>query len=122
MHGSGLQKEQQITQKSTRKYVKFDMIHTTHPSFPLPVSKLKGKAFPLHTMETGGGGIAPAHSRPRHLMGVSGQRHAPDGLYTPEKAPGTHWTGECVGLRASLKENPLASAGIEPRIARSSSP
>jgi hypothetical protein len=25
----------------------------------------------------GRGGIAPTHSRPRHLMGVSGQRHAP---------------------------------------------
>jgi hypothetical protein len=32
--------------------------------------------------ELGGrGGIALTHSRPRHKMGVSGQRHAPAALY-----------------------------------------
>jgi hypothetical protein len=43
------------------------------------VVKGKGKAVPLHAMEAlgGRGGIAPTHSRPRHWMGVSGQRHAP---------------------------------------------
>jgi hypothetical protein len=42
-----------------------------------------GKAVPLHAMEAlgGRGGIAPTHSRPRHLMGVSGQHHAPAALY-----------------------------------------
>jgi hypothetical protein len=40
---------------------------------------VKSKAVPLHAMEAlgGGGGIAPTHSRPRHYIGVSGQRHAP---------------------------------------------
>jgi hypothetical protein len=45
----------------------------------------------------GTGSIAPTHSRPRHQMGVSGQRHAPAVLY-----PGTHWTGGCMGPRASI--------------------
>jgi hypothetical protein len=31
-------------------------------------------------------GIAP-HSRPRHYMGVSGQRHAPAALYPRERDP-----------------------------------
>jgi hypothetical protein len=65
----------------------------------------KGKAIPLHAMEAfgGRGGIAPTHSRPRHLMGVSGQRHAPAALLPPgERTPGTHWTGGWVGPRAGL--------------------
>jgi hypothetical protein len=33
----------------------------------------------------GRGGIAPTHSRPRHWMGVSGQRHAPAALLPPWK-------------------------------------
>jgi hypothetical protein len=42
----------------------------------------KGKAVPQHTYgDAGGRGcIAPTHSRPRHSMGVSGQRHAPAAL------------------------------------------
>jgi hypothetical protein len=34
-------------------------------------------------------------------MGVSGQRRAPAALYPGERAPGTHWTGDWVGLRAT---------------------
>jgi hypothetical protein len=47
------------------------------------------KAVPLHAMETlgGRGGIAPTHSRPRHWVGVSGQRHAPAALLPPGKGP-----------------------------------
>jgi hypothetical protein len=46
------------------------------------IAKKKGKAVPLHAMEAfgGRGGIAPTHSRPRHYIGVSGQRHAPAAL------------------------------------------
>jgi hypothetical protein len=35
----------------------------------------------------GGRGIAPTHSRLRHYMGVSGQRHAPAALYPRGKDP-----------------------------------
>jgi hypothetical protein len=35
----------------------------------------------------GRGGIAPTHSRPRHQMRVSGQRHAPAALLPPGKGP-----------------------------------
>jgi hypothetical protein len=35
----------------------------------------------------GRGGIAPNHSRPRHWWGVSGQRHAPGGVYPREQGP-----------------------------------
>jgi hypothetical protein len=35
----------------------------------------------------GRGDIAPTHSRPRHQMGVSGQRHAPAALYPGGKDP-----------------------------------
>jgi hypothetical protein len=49
----------------------------------------KSKAVPLHAMKAlgGRGGIAPTHSRPRHNMGVSGQRHAPAALYPRGKDP-----------------------------------
>jgi hypothetical protein len=42
---------------------------------------------PLHALKALGGreGIAPTHSRPRHQMGVSGQRHAPAALYPQGK-------------------------------------
>jgi hypothetical protein len=61
-------------------------------------------AVPLHAMEAlgGRGGIAPTHSRPRHYMGVSGQRHAPAALYPRGTDPGTHCTGGWVGPRAGL--------------------
>jgi hypothetical protein len=35
----------------------------------------------------GRGDIAPTHSRPRHLMGVSGQCHALAALLPPGKGP-----------------------------------
>jgi hypothetical protein len=63
------------------------------------------KAVPLHAMGAlgGTGGIASTHSRPRHWMGVSGQRHAPTALYPRGKdPPGTHCTGGWVGPRAGL--------------------
>jgi hypothetical protein len=49
----------------------------------------KGKAVPLHAIEAlgGRGGIAPTHSRPRHYIGVSGQRHASAVLLPPGKEP-----------------------------------
>lgn len=39
----------------------------------------KSKAVPLHTTEAlgGRGKIAPIHSCPRYLIGVSGHRHGP---------------------------------------------
>jgi hypothetical protein len=39
---------------------------------------IKAKAVPLHATKAlgGRGDIAPTHFRPRHLMGMSGQRHA----------------------------------------------
>jgi hypothetical protein len=38
----------------------------------------KAKAVPLHATEAlGDRSIASTYSRPRHYMGVSGQRHAP---------------------------------------------
>jgi hypothetical protein len=62
------------------------------------------KAVPLHATNAlrGRGRIAPTHSRPRHWMGVSGQRHAPDALYPRGKDHGTHCTGGWVGPRADL--------------------
>jgi hypothetical protein len=44
----------------------------------------------------------PTHTWPRHWMGVSGQRHATDALYTRERTAGTCWIGGWVGLRAGL--------------------
>jgi hypothetical protein len=80
-------------------------------------SMVKSKAVPLHAVETLGwrGGIAPNHSRPRHQMGVSGQRHAPAELYPGERTPGTHWTGGWVGptepvWTQSQEEKSFASA------------
>jgi hypothetical protein len=47
----------------------------------------KAKAVPLHDTQAlrGRGAIAPTHSRPRHYMGVSGQRDAPAALYPQGK-------------------------------------
>jgi hypothetical protein len=67
--------------------------------------EIKGKAIPLHALEAlgGRGGIAPTHSRPRHYMGVSGQRQAPAALLPlGERTPGTHCPGGWVGPRAGL--------------------
>jgi hypothetical protein len=50
------------------------MLHILSTLYPT----LKGKAVPKHIYGGAGGigGIAPTHSRPRHYMGMSGQRHA----------------------------------------------
>jgi hypothetical protein len=90
---------------------------------------IKGKAVPLHAMEALGerGGIAPTHSRPRHQMGVSGQRHAPVALLPPGKGPPvpivqeTGWAPEPVRTQR-LQENSFAPARDRTPIARSSSP
>jgi hypothetical protein len=78
------------------------------------------KAVPWYTMEVWGGrgGIAPAHSRPQHYMGVSGEWLASRPGHTfPQKI---HWTGGWVGLRAGLDTETrgkliLPLLGIEPR-------
>jgi hypothetical protein len=58
----------------------------------------KAKAVPLHATDVVGGRgcIAPTHSRPRHYMGVSGQRHALAALYSRGKAPRYPLTGGWV--------------------------
>jgi hypothetical protein len=47
------------------------------------------KAVPLHAMKAlgGRGGIAATHSRPRHYMGVSGQRHSRPRFTPGERTP-----------------------------------
>jgi hypothetical protein len=79
----------------------------THARTPPPHTHTethKYKAVPQHTYggAEGRGGIARTLSRPRHYMGVSGQRHSPAALYSRGKDPGTHWTGGWVGRRAGL--------------------
>jgi hypothetical protein len=75
----------------------------------------------------GRGGIAPTHSRPRHYMGVSGQRHVPAALLPPGKGPPVPigqeagWTPEPVWAQR-LEKKSLAPAGNRTPIARSSSP
>jgi hypothetical protein len=69
----------------------------------------------------GRGGIAPTHSRPRHYMGVSGQRHAPTALLPPGKGPPVPivqeagWASEPVWTQRLEEKNPLPPPGIEPR-------
>jgi hypothetical protein len=48
----------------------------------LAIIRSKAEAVPLHAMKALGGrvGIDPTHSRLRHWMGVSGQRHTPAAL------------------------------------------
>jgi hypothetical protein len=64
------------------------------------------------------GCIAPTHSRFRHKMGVSGQRHGR--ALPPRKGPsGTHWTRGWVFPRAGLDteatgKNRLLLPGNEP--------
>jgi hypothetical protein len=74
----------------------------------------------------GRGDIAPTHSKPRHYVGVSGQRHALAALYPGERTHSTHWTGGWVGPRAGLdtkaRGKSFAPAGNRTPIARSSSP
>jgi hypothetical protein len=91
--------------------------------------KVKGKAVPLHATEAlgGRGGIAPTHSRPRHWMGVSGQRHAPAVLLLPGKGPPVPivkkagWAPEPFWTQR-IEEKSFAPAGDRTPIARSSSP
>jgi hypothetical protein len=47
-------------------------------------------------------------------MEVKGQLHAPATLSTGEEAPGTHWKGGWVDLRADLDAVPLLR--IDPRL------
>jgi hypothetical protein len=71
-------------------------------------------------------GIAPTHSRPRHLMGVSGQRHAPAALLPPGKGPlvpigqEAGWALEPVWTQR-IEEKSFAPAGDRTPIVRSSS-
>jgi hypothetical protein len=89
--------------------------------------KGKGKAVPLHAMEALGGSIAPTHYRPRHYMGVSGQRHPPAALLPLGKGPPvpigqeTGWAPEPVWTQR-IEEKSFAPAGNRTPIARSSSP
>jgi hypothetical protein len=75
----------------------------------------------------GRGGIAPTHSRPRHLMGVCGQHHAPAALLPPGKGPPVPivqeagWASEPVWTQR-LQEKSFAPAGDRTPIARPSSP
>jgi hypothetical protein len=75
----------------------------------------------------GRGGIAATHYRPRHWMGVSGQRHAPAALLPLGKGPPVPigqeagWASEPVWTQRR-KEISLASAGDRTPIAWSSSP
>jgi hypothetical protein len=75
----------------------------------------------------GRGGIALTHSRPRHQMGVSGQRHAPAALLPPGKGPPVPivqeagWAPEPVCTQG-MEEKSFAPAGDRTPIARSSSP
>jgi hypothetical protein len=89
---------------------------------------VKSKAIPLHAMEAlGGRGIAPTHSRPRHKMGVSGQRHAPAAHLPPGKglpvpiAQEAGWAPEPVWTQR-IEEKSFAPAGDRTPIARPSSP
>jgi hypothetical protein len=84
---------------------------------------LKAKAVPLHATKAlgGRGGITPAHSRPRHYMGVNGQRHALPRFSPGERTPGTHcaggWVGNRAGLDTEAKGNILSPVlEIEPRL------
>jgi hypothetical protein len=73
------------------------------------------------------GGIAPTHSRPRHYMRVSGQRHAPAALLPPGKGPPVPivqeagWAPEPVWTQR-IEEKSFASTRDRTQIARSSSP
>jgi hypothetical protein len=90
---------------------------------------IKGKTVPLHAMEAlgGRGAIVPTHSRPRHQMGVSGQRHAPAALLPPGKGPPVPigqeagWAPEPVWTQR-IEEKSFAPTGDRTPIARSSSP
>jgi hypothetical protein len=91
--------------------------------------QVKGKAVPLHAMKAlgGRGGIAPTHSRPRHYVGVSGQRHAPAALLPPRKGPPVPIVQEAGRApepvwTQRLEEKSFVRAGDRTPIARSSSP
>jgi hypothetical protein len=69
----------------------------------------------------GRGDIAPTHSRPRHKMGVSGQRHAPGKGPPLPIVQEAGWAPEPVWTQR-LEEKSSAPAGDRTPIARSSSP
>jgi hypothetical protein len=73
--------------------------------------------------QEGRGCTAPTHSRPRHKMEVSGQRHAPAALYPrdPLYRNEAGWDPELVWTQR-LEEKSFASAADRTWIARSSSP
>jgi hypothetical protein len=77
--------------------------------------KSKSKAVPVLSCRRQGGEEIYSFLTTA-LGGVSGQRHAPAALYPRERAPGTHWTGGWVGLRAGLdteaRGKSFTSAGI----------
>jgi hypothetical protein len=80
----------------------------------------------MQTLE-GRGDIAPIHSRPRHYMGVSGQRYAPAALYPPGKGPpvptiqDAGWAPEPVWTQR-IEEKSFTPAGDRTPLAWSSSP
>jgi hypothetical protein len=51
------------------------------------ISSNKSSPATRHAGAWGERSIAPTHSRPRHQIGVSGQRHAPAALLPPGKGP-----------------------------------
>jgi hypothetical protein len=60
---------------------------TQPPTLRVPWALLKAVLQHTYGGAGGRGGIAPSHSRHRHCMEVSGQRHAPAAHYPREKDP-----------------------------------
>jgi hypothetical protein len=103
-------------------FVFFVLVNWTLPPGRNPIAvnnNNKGKAVPQHTY--GGAGrrcIAPTHSRPRHLMGVSGQHHAPAAIYPREMDlpyPLDRRLGGPQSRSGHEKKILLPLPGIEPR-------
>jgi hypothetical protein len=88
---------------------------------------IKSSPATRHEGACGREGIAPTHSRPRHYMGVSDQRHDPAALLPPRKGPPVPivqeagWAPETVWTQR-IEEKSFAPAGDRTPIARSSSP
>jgi hypothetical protein len=82
----------------------------------------KSKAASQHTYGgAGGGGIDPTHSRPRHYIGVSGQRHASASLYPLRKEPPvpivqeTRWAPKPVWTQRLEEMSSMPRSGTETR-------